>query len=454
MARANSKHLVLGCIAVFAAVTLAFIVWQNPHRLPEYVEAFCLHNARRIKEGLPLYVDPTIGASEWGLPPSRWFVGYAAPYAALLSFAPLQAVWGRSLGMALFLGTLLYCARRNGEWSMWSLAGAGLVVVSFRISQYACSARPDPLALACAGIAYARTLRADRVDTLSAIGFGLAVLIKPNIVSLGAAAMLFDIVRHKRFLHLVPFGITLLTGACILHLVSHGEWLWHMKGGTAPSLSFARIGDQLRSSGPFVLVPVTLALLTSNIRAKAGVILAVTLAAFQFAKLGGAPNYWLESTVACVAALAWVERPRHIGLLQSGLVFAHLAWNSPILVQDITDELRHRGIHEASLARIRLRCGEGFIFSSDLGVEWALNRRIHTTPLEVYLQRTPVLEKGWTDDIKAAKCFVVDTWPDLDAVVHTADRGDYPDAANAWLRDFERIYSAGGVTVFGPREKR
>jgi hypothetical protein len=450
---ASFRRIAFGLVLVFAALTLALLFWSNVHRLPEYVEAFCLHNARRIQEGLPLYVDPTVGANEYGEPPSRWFVGYAAPFAALLSLFPLEPMWGRSVCGVAFMATLLACARKDGQWSISSLACAGMVLVSFRVSQFAFSARPDSIALAFAGIAYARTLRLDRVDRFCAVGFGIAMLIKPNVLSLGASAMLWDIVRHRRISHTVPMLVTLLCGASVLHFVSGGMWLAHMKGGVGPSFSPELIVHNVLGSGPFVLFPALIALSTTSPRARIGVCVTVLFASLQFAKIGGAPNYWLEPCVACVAALSYTTRPMR--MLETSLVYVHIAWNAPILWHTWVEEWSNRGVNNANLAGVRSLCGEGFIFSSDLGTEWALNRRIHVIPLELYLQRTPELEARWTEDFMKARCFVANTWPALNATVDMPFRVHYPQIANALLRDrFERVDSQGGIVVFRAKYNR
>src|SRR5271165_5666254 len=89
----------LGLLVVLGVLALSCLVWgiaQAFVRPPDYAEGCVLFNAARIRSGLPLYVNPVVGAHEYGEPPARYFVAYTPLAAMWLSALPSE--WALGIG--------------------------------------------------------------------------------------------------------------------------------------------------------------------------------------------------------------------------------------------------------------------------------------------------------------------------------------------------------------------
>src|SRR4051794_3355134 len=95
-------------LAASLLAVLAFVVATGGKRVPYWGEAEVLFEASRIRSGLPLFVDPLIGAADRGLPPSRWYVPYPPILSAAMSLVPGRAAMtvGRVIAAAAWFGLL------------------------------------------------------------------------------------------------------------------------------------------------------------------------------------------------------------------------------------------------------------------------------------------------------------------------------------------------------------
>src|SRR5262245_34422426 len=77
------------------------------------VEAQIVFEAGRLRQGLPLFVDPLVGHHEYGSVATRHYVLYTPVWPAMLSVFPpgVDLVVGRALSIVAWFGALLFCAR-------------------------------------------------------------------------------------------------------------------------------------------------------------------------------------------------------------------------------------------------------------------------------------------------------------------------------------------------------
>src|SRR5207244_791565 len=113
-------------------------------------------------------------------------------------WAGFLALWPSSLGAVPgrltsivgwwgLLGGLAASARR--ECRPLAALAAAFVGGIYSLAEFGGSARPDSIALAMAGFALARSVRRGEVNTLSSALFALAAWTKPNVIGIGAGAV-------------------------------------------------------------------------------------------------------------------------------------------------------------------------------------------------------------------------------------------------------------------------
>jgi hypothetical protein len=135
-------------------------------------------------------------------------------------------------------------------------------------------------------------------------------------------------------------------------------------------------------------------------------------------------------------------------------VLFHVIWNLPVLVREAAVEYTYRPSMLAALVRARASCEGGYILAPDLGVDWALNGRIHTIPMELSLRRDVVLNQRWEDDTLQARCVALYRWPPSKEPVTSLRERVYPEHIEESLRrDFHYAWSDSGLHLFVRKEK-
>ena len=161
-------------LAIAALSGLAAVVWvlcavrgrpDNP------VEAELIFEAARVAHGWPLYVDPAIGASELGAPPSRYLVLYTPVWPFVVGH--LGALGGASQEVLRLTGRILATlgwltmfvapvvggpARTRRATIIAALLGAGI----YFLDRNAPTVTPDTVATALVCVAFVRIGRQGR----------------------------------------------------------------------------------------------------------------------------------------------------------------------------------------------------------------------------------------------------------------------------------------------------
>ena len=297
-----------------------------------YGEAEVLFEASRMRGGLPLFVDPTAGAFDYGPVPTRCQVAYPPLWSWALSHVPAGGAEtiGRTLATAAWIGGLAWIASRaRPGLRARAAAAAGLAAGVFVTAIFATSARPDSVAVAIAGAALVRTLRAPRLpeqgvgsraprlDALAGAMLALAAWTKPNVLGVAAGLFTWTALRRPRDLGGALLGALAVSApiAAVLHVVSHGTWWQHIVRTLGQPLALDVWWSHVGTRGMFVLPAayVTWIALRSRRDAAAEAALFAWSASLAWAlvslgKIGSASNYWMEPAVAAVA-VAGVAAP-------------------------------------------------------------------------------------------------------------------------------------------------
>lgn len=412
--------LVLSGLA--AAYVLFILLRTSALRLPGYVESFCLMNARRLKEGATLFVDPAVGAPEYGSPPSRWYVGYSLPYVLLIAPFPLDAVWGRSLSFLLLGTTLALASRTHGRsWRVEAVLCALVVLGAHRMMFMLLEVRPDALALLLATIAFRRALRKGGADALESVLFGVAFCVKPSVLALGAGTLLTTAVTRRSARPIAGAAAPVIAYVCMMQWMSGGLWLAHYRAGIALGYSFT--GGCLRGLaevGPFIAAPVAIGVASVAAAPRgpraclaAGLCTSLLVGVAGLGKPGSAVNYLMEPAIAAVVVVAGMPP-----LLARGWVavacIVQVVWNVPVPLRAGVQPAAVLEAQRSALAAAKDRCeaasGEAgaFVLSNEQGAEWEVNGRIHALPFELSIEarRGRFAWSLMDDDLARARCYV------------------------------------------------
>ncbi len=396
--RARERLTLLACALLALAVAVYAIATIRRPAGP--TEAELLTEASRIWRGLPLYVEPEVGALDDGPLAFRKHALYTPLWSALLSCSmPLGGAFALVIGrlvaaVAWFVGVpaiVLRASRKSPEArSMALLAFAGPAGMFFLV-RAGVGCNVDPIAVLLAAAAFASCLAARRVTPLGAVLFAAALLLKPHVAGIGLGVGLASLPRRdlgRRWLGLAV-GLA-LAGATGLYLVSHGAWPRHMLASSANPWSLARFVDYLTGYGfalgvPHLVLGVAL-LLRGDRMAAAGVLVSAAVAALLMAKLGSATNYWLEPTAALGVALAFHRGSWKVGIWAGavGLLLVAMVLD----VGALPKEARGWRDEARTIDRARAACtpGPGEVWSaSDPMLEYALAGRVTRAPWQLSL---------------------------------------------------------------------
>jgi hypothetical protein len=354
-----------------------------------------------MRAGLALYVDPIIGTNDD--PPSRYYVLYPPIWSAICALFPSAAavVISRALSFGAFVAGLIALSRRAPA----SLLAVAFTLGFFPVTLFAASSRPDGLAVGLAAFGLARALRERRVDSVAAVLFAAAALVKPNVIGLASGAFLATLVTSPRAVVRPVFvGLCVgITGLAAFWFASSGQFFTHLLRSTGQPPSLVLWQSQLAQRLPFVAIPLaSAAVFAWPLRRETEVRLAlfalVTSTAWaivSLAKIGSASNYWMEPALAAVALVTAAERAREETESEWGgpsrrvlaaMLFAQAWWNGVGAFRSATEQIPGAFAKRAALEAAAMRCltepGD-VVIADEGGIQYDLNGRVVWTPYQV-----------------------------------------------------------------------
>lgn len=432
-----------GVLALACAGCVLWALFQSADRLPDYPEGCVLFNAARIREGLPLYVDPLVGAGEYAVgPPARYFVAYTPFYAAALAAVPASGalVFARIFGLVCWSAALAYpVATARGPRRRIAMLAAAFAGSTYLYARWSACVKPDALALLLLAVGLARCLEKDGLDAKAALLLALGAVIKPSVVGAvsGTTALTLFLAlrktgwqeRKQRLLGPLAGGLTVLATLGVLQLVSHGQAIFQLRAALGLAFELDRFVDNNLSRAPFVLAVVAPAFVAAvrhrreprGALALAALVGSTVTAAIGLGKIGAASNYLMEPVLVSVVVLSRVpfEWPtsRALGAALVGAIALSFAWVEVATARSLRDGFADLGRSRRELAEVRELCfaghPRGFALAADPGLELALDGRIYTHVIELWNAslhgRYP--EAVWAADIghPDVRCFVVET---------------------------------------------
>ncbi|MDF2694051.1 MAG: hypothetical protein K0S65_2434, partial [Labilithrix sp.] len=399
--------LVLASIAVALVATIGFVVATLPVRIPYWGEAEVVFEASRLRSHLPLYVDPLVGAHEYGDPASRFFVTYPPVWTWVVSLAPKDPalLFARVACTVAWFGSLGWLAWTAPRASRREAAiAAAFVAGIWVLANFATVGRPDSIACAIAAGALARTIRRDRIDLVGVALFVLVPWVKPTLIGLplGALAGAFVLARgrtaaeRRHNLALAGATIALVIGsAATAYVASGGALFTHVVRSNAQPFTWSGWSAQVPSRLPFFAPLFGWALWVGwRDRARPGtriglaaLVGAIVWTVFALAKTGSASNYWMEPAIAAVALLARATptaHPFHIGGTRLGhavVALGCVAWADVASVRGAIEHASRMRGDAALVDTLRSRSGidsDGVVAADEAGIELVVNGRILT----------------------------------------------------------------------------
>jgi energy-converting hydrogenase Eha subunit B len=417
---AARRLLLLSATVVLAALvaTLAWIAATCMVRPLDGVEGDVLFEAARIRAHLPLYVDPTVGAHDYGAVPARFLVLYTPLWPAVLAALGASALAGRVVAAAAWLGVFAWIAHRAPPERRIATRAAALFAAStFVLALYGASARPDAAAVLVCGVALERAARKGDVDAIAGALFALAAWIKPNVVGVAPGAFVVAIVVARRA---TMRGIAGAIGvsaalAAVLTLLFGRVWIDHLLASTGQPPSLSHWSEQMASRAPFFGLPLAAAIAVGwrarrdpGAAIATGALVTSTLwAIVSLAKIGSASNYLMEPMVAAVVVVARADLPpltARASLLGAVAIVAQTAYNGVASVRSALEHVpldRERG---RVVVEARTLCGarpSDVVIADEPGLELMADGRIVETPF----QSTHLARRGrfpvdkWIDDV-------------------------------------------------------
>jgi hypothetical protein len=331
--RQLERALVLGAAFAgggLAVLALAYALATVSSRPYESVEGELAFEASRLRAHLPLYVDPRIGAFDYGPVPARYFAHYTPVGSAALSLVPATAakVVARVASLSAWLATLALgvLGARPSHEPRTATSGGARASLLFALFAAGCfflvrgfvSGTADTLATLLATAALLRIVRHDALSPGDALLLGLAPLVKPNVLGVFLGVCVVEGVRIKRRER--PLGAssralavavtTVAMGVLVFEASSHGAWLEHLYWSAAPELRLGRWVEQFGARMVLLGVPhLAIGVIaykrgTWSPYAVGALVASVAWAGFSMAKSGSATNYWLEPTAAALVTVA------------------------------------------------------------------------------------------------------------------------------------------------------
>jgi hypothetical protein len=429
---ASMKKLVFIALLLTLGVGLVYAFGTAFARPIETVEGDILFEAQRVRNHLALYVDPVVGAYDYGPVPSRYHVLYTPiwPYVLALMPSEMDLPAARIVSALAWYGLLAALAFGAApERRRAALAAAACAGGTFMLVRHCATATADSVAVVVAGVALQRTLRVGRADALAGALFAVAAWTKPNVMGLAGGVLLHEIfVGRSRSLKPLAAGMAVsgVLGFWAFQ-VSHGVWLEHLFRSTLQPASVKRAVVEIAPRLPFLGLPHAFAAYCAA-RARPSFSVSVLRwalassliwAAIEMGKVGSSTAYWLEPTIAAVAVIAHAPIP-HVRLFDVALArwvlalaaLATLVLSSVASLKGVREAFEHR----AAIARVREECGaraSDLVLADHPGLEMTLDGRVLETPYQL----TYLVRKGsyplelWKADIAAPqiRCLVTET---------------------------------------------
>jgi hypothetical protein len=419
-----AQWLAIGCVALAFIAVSWFAVATLLNRPLEYVEGEVLFNASRLRDQLKLYVDPMVGAFDYGPVPARYYVAYVPIWAWVLSHLPADsaAPLARGVDLCAWYGMLAWIAWRSPIATRRIACLAAVLVASrFTLTYYAASARPDTIAVVLAGIALWRGARDRRVDAWGGVLFALAAWTKPNVVGMAWGALLWPLVSRRDRDYGALLGALMTSAALIvlLQIVTSGEWLRHLFRSTCQPLSLVHLRHELSPVVGLCMAPLGLAAWWGartrhdlSVRvAFPSLLTSIGWTLLSLSKYGTAGNHWLEPSLA--AAILVARSPAlHVTAASRPVLILVVAIqgcvSACVSVHDSLEEALLSPRRTAFISRARKICGAepgDLVLAPDVGIEYMINGRIIATPFEMtYLVRRGLYPLSlWIADLESPR---------------------------------------------------
>jgi hypothetical protein len=426
-------------VALSLLATMAAACLRVRARPLDGVEGAVLFEASRIRDGFALYVDPSVGAPEYGAVPSRYYVLYPPLFSALLSGVPrgLAAAAGRWLSMLAFYGGLVFLAlRARKSCRAQALVAAAFVGGAYELAEFGASARPDALAVLLATFAAERAVRRGGVDAVVGALFALAAWTKPNVIGMGAGVFVVGLaLRRGAVRGLAGAAVVSAAIALALQWSSHGAWLQHLTRATGQPMRWLVFLAQINHRAQFFVGLFVLSAWAAvgslrrgdtddgargalALGALAG---SVLWCLFTLPKIGSAANYWIEPCVAAVLALAQTEpvlEARAVGIL----LLVQALWTDVASARAAVDGVQRDRAHRDLLARAKELClarPDDLVVADEPGIEVELDGRLvaHAFPLTHAAARGVFPIEAWLADLSR---------PEIACVVASHDHIERP----------------------------
>jgi len=395
-------------VGVSLCATLAWALMTMGPRPLDGVEGDVLFEADRIHAGYALWIDPSLGAHEYGEPPARYLVLYPPLWSAVLSFFR-SAVVARLISFVAWLFVLAWPVIKAAPERRNVASAVALLAMSIWVLMlYGASGRPDSIAVLFAGIALERSARKGDVDWIAGALFALAAWTKPNVIGAAPGAMIAAFIATRR---LRGIGGALAASAVIagiLTIASHGKWVEHLLLSTGQSPSAELFVDQLVNRAPFFVLPIGLALFSGWKRAPIAFAALATSTAWSLlclAKIGSATNYFMEPMVCAVVVFARADLRVARGPLLGVLCIVQSLWTGIASVKASVREITFAFERRMLLGVVRASC-KGPVLADEPGLELQLNGRIIQTPFQS-THRSAFSRDQWVADVNESECLVM-----------------------------------------------
>lgn len=487
--------IVAGGLAIVVLVaTLGWVVLTFQVHPLDGVEGDVLFEADRIRSGLPLYVDPAVGAHDYGPVPARYHVLYPPLWPALLSLVPRAVApsFARAVAAASWWLLVAMIAMKARAACRRPAILASLFVGSvWVLGLYGSAGRPDALAVLFAGLALERTARQSSVrgapvlDPIAGALFALAAWTKPNVIGIAPGALVVALVVARRarnavgppradiargFVAAAAVGLVV---ALVLAKLTGDAFLVHLLASTGQRPSLALWLEQVGDRGPFfgVLFGGAFVIGAKN-RTDPGVAIALGALAssvvwcfVSLAKTGSASNYFLEP---CIAALVVVARAPVSLAARSRATLALLAllqvvWTGVASLRGATSNVAVTRRRAEAIAAAKVACKrtqEDLVIADEPGLELMFDGRIVQTPYQsTHLARAGRFPTdAWIADVThpSVRCLVMqDDLLDrpLDVVDIEHDRFG-PELRRALGETFVKRSERDGIHVYERRPPR
>jgi hypothetical protein len=464
-------------LALGLASGLVYVFGTVFARPLDIVEGEILFEAQRVRDHLALYVDPVLGAYDYGAVPSRYHVLYTPvwPYVLALLPAPIAPTVARLVsGLAWFalLGAIVLSAPTGNRRA--AIVAAAWAGGTFMLARHSGTATADGVAVVLAGIALLRSVRVGHADVVAGALFALAAWTKPNVLGLAAGVLLHEVVvgRARAWR---PLAAALVVTALLgfwTHRVSHGAWLAHLTRSTLQPASAWRAVEQIAARLPFLGLPHAFAALSAwrARRSSTARLLFTALTtsliwtAIEMGKVGSSTSYWLEPTVAAVTTMANVPVPALALWSSSWARLSLTAASVATLLLSAVASLqgaRTAFVRRDAIGRVRAECGaraSDLVMAEHPGLEMMLDGRVLETPYQL----THLVRKGhyplalWESDIASpqVRCLVTESDSlERPPTAIDADNDRFgPEIRPALTARFQLVARDGGLWIYRARD--